>query len=207
MVAPTSSKNTRAEGPHSRSARIARPTWPSRFTAIAAGLLALAAPYEIGQAADSLATPIAGRQAEALWPIELQLELVALPASSNAGAASIETRAAVVPDGHRSSFTTAVRTPQGQRTFTLWVVPRHHPAGAVELEWDLEVAEATYRGSTVGEYVLHRLQLGPRPPLDEAQLKIARSDIVSTRGRPYTQVVEIGTQRYEIRIFAQSLRG
>ena len=171
--------------------------------------MAAAAPYEVGHAADSLATPIATRQDETLWPIELELELVALPSAESdpAREAPLATRASVVPDGHRSNFTAAVRTPQGQRTFTLWVVPRHHPAGAVELEWDLEVSEATYRGLSVGEYVLHRLQLGPRPPLDEAQLKIARSDIVSTRGRPYSEVVEIGTQRYEIRIFAQSLRG
>jgi hypothetical protein len=154
-------------------------------------------------AADSLATPIAGPQAEALWPIELALEIAAV----DGGTPASETRTAVVPDGHRSSFTSALRTPNGQRTFSLNVVPRHHPGGAVELEWDLEVAEATYRGLTVGTYLLHRLQLGPRPSLDEPRLKIARSDIVSTHGQAFTEVVEIGTQRYEIRIFAQSLRG
>jgi hypothetical protein len=157
------------------------------------------------QAADSLATPITATQAEALWPIELEMEISAL--DGGAAASPLANRAAVVPDGHRSSFTSAVRTPRGQLTFALSVVPRHHPGGAVELEWDLEVAEATYRDLSVGTYLLHRLQLGPRPPLDDPHLKIARSDIVSTRGQSFTEVLEIGTQRYEIRIFAQSLRG
>lgn len=200
--------NTRGRASHSQSPRVTRPAWRSTFTAVAAGLLLLGAPLQVSRAADSLATPIAGRQAEALWPIELELEISTLgSAPPRARPAPLASRAAVVPDGHRSSFTSSIRTPQGQRTFTLSVVPRHHPAGAVELEWDLEVAEATYQELSVGEYLLHRLQLGPRPPLEQPHLKIARSDIVSTRGQAFTEVVEIGTQRYEIRIFARSSRG
>jgi hypothetical protein len=210
MVAPISSRNTHGTRPHSRTIRVSRPSWPSTFTAIAAGLLLLASP--VSRAADSLATPIAGPHAEALWPIELELEISQLDALEGgaprvAPRAPLASRATVVPDGHRSRFTSSVRTSRGQHTFTLSVVPRHHPGGAVELEWDLEVAEATYRELSVQEYLLHRLQLGPRPSLEQPYLKIARSDIVSTRGQAFTKIVEIGTQRYEIRIFAQSLRG
>jgi hypothetical protein len=60
----------------------------------------------------------------------------------------------------------------------------------------------------VSEYVLHRLRMGPTAPrLGPKRLEVARSDIVSTMGEPIAETVEIDGHTYEIRIFAQALRG
>jgi hypothetical protein len=178
---------------------------------LAAGFVLGVVPVGSAWATDSLATPITGSLAEELWPIEVEIEILPLRLKKRPGmppeAIPMPARTVVVADGHRVAFTSSVRTPHGQRTFDLSVVPRHHPEGAVELEWDLEVTESAYEQASVGEYLLHRLQLGPRPELDAPALKIARSDIVSTRGEPFTEILDIGGEAYEIRVFARSLRG
>jgi hypothetical protein len=49
--------------------------------------------------------------------------------------------------------------------------------------------------------------MGPQLRLGEELLKIARSDIVETRGERFVQRFRIGADAYEIRIHARSLRG
>lgn len=188
-------------------AALSRKPW----VGLAAGIVLAGTPLSASKAADSLATPITGHRAEELWPIEVELEIVPLRVGPRPAPTSESTplphRSIVVPDGNRVSFSGSIWTPRGQQTFELSVVPRHHPDRVVELEWDLEVAEATYRELSVGRYLLHRLQLGPRPPLEDPILKIARSDIVSTRDERFERSVQIGEDLFEIRIFARSLRG
>ena len=183
-------------------------------------------------ATDSLAVPISQAMAEASFPVRVQIEIVPTDAADDsagpteAATNEIETdhdtdgdtdgdndgtplpkRTIVVPDGHRLSFNTSVRRPHGRVDFDLQVVPRAHPQGAIELEWDLLVSEAKFRPMDVGGYVMHRLQLAGEPELGPAALSIARSDIVSTTGETFVEEVEIGDESYEIRILAESLRG
>lgn len=174
-------------------------------------------------ATDSLSIPISQAMAEASFPVRVQIEIVALDVATDEGQAveavdvpvqteeldetPLPKRTVVVPDGHRLSFNTSVRRPQGRVDFDLQVVPRAHPQGAIELEWDLLVSEAKFRPMGVGGYVMHRLQLAGEPELGPAALSIARSDIVSTTGETFVEEVEIGDESYEIRILAESMRG
>ena len=177
-------------------------------------------------ATDSLSIPISQAMAEASFPVRVQIEIVALDVETDDGQAveavqavdvpaetdeldetPLPKRTIVVPDGHRLSFNTSVRRPHGRVDFDLQVVPRAHPQGAIELEWDLLVSEAKFRPMGVGGYVMHRLQLAGEPELGPAALSIARSDIVSTTGETFVEEVEIGDESYEIRILAESMRG
>lgn len=161
----------------------------------------LASPVD---ASDSLATPITTEMAGEIWPLELEVEIRDLSASSGT---ALPHKSVVVPDGHRTSWASSVWTPAGQRFFELDVVARHHPRDSVELEWDVVVSRAPVLPMDLGEYVLHRLQLGPKPRLGPKQVEVARSDIVSTMGDRISETVEIGGETYEIRILAHSLRG
>jgi|GEM_PF-1535485 len=199
-------------------------------SALAASVcLGLVASPTPATATDSLAIPISQAMAEASFPVRVQIEIVALDAPAEdlqAGEAvqavqavqpveetneleetPLPKRTVVVPDGHRLSFNTSVRRPHGRVDFDLEVVPRAHPQGAIELEWDLLVSEAKFRPMGVGGYVMHRLQLAGEPELGPAALSIARSDIVSTTGETFVEEVEIGDESYEIRILAESMRG
>jgi hypothetical protein len=176
----------------------------SRF---ALALSTLAAAFVLAPsvgASDSLATPITTEMAGELWPLEVEVEIRDL---SLAPAAALPHKSVVVPDGHRTSWASSVWTPAGQRFFELDVVARHHPRDSVELEWDVVVSRAPVLPMDVGEYVLHRLHLGPKPRLGPRQVEVARSDIVSTMGDRISETVEIGGKTYEIRILAHSLRG
>ena len=165
-------------------------------------------------AGNSLATPITGRQVYELFPIEVQAEIVKVSASAHetrsarlrAGVVPLTTDTVQVADGHHMQFSSVVRTPRGLRRFELRLVARHHP-DSVELEYDLEVSDADYVQIDVGDYLLHRLRMGPRLELDDELLKIARSDIVETRGERFVQRFHVGADTYEIRINARSLRG
>ena len=189
-------------------------------SALAASMLASPAP---ATATDSLSIPISQAMAEASFPVRVQIEIVALDGDTDDGQAveavdvpaeaeeldetPLPKRTIVVPDGHQLSFNTSVRRPHGPVDFDLQVVPRAHPQGAIELEWDLLVSEAKFRPMGVGGYVMHRLQLAGEPELGPAALSIARSDIVSTTGETFVEEVEIGDESYEIRILAESMRG
>ena len=189
-------------------------------SALAASMLASPAP---ATATDSLSIPISQAMAEASFPVRVQIEIVALDGDTDDGQAveavdvpaeaeeldetPLPKRTIVVPDGHQLSFNTSVRRPHGRVDFDLQVVPRAHPQGAIELEWDLLVSEAKFRPMGVGGYVMHRLQLAGEPELGPAALSIARSDIVSTTGETFVEEVEIGDESYEIRILAESMRG
>lgn len=172
--------------------------------------LGLAAPSPAVGAANSLATPITAELAEELWPVQVGVEIVAVaPPAADAplAAAVLPSRAVTVPDGNRVSFSRAVWTPRGRRAFTVDVAAHQHPRGEIEIEWDLVVEDAPYETVSVGEYVLHRLRFGPRPGVGPERVRVSRADIVTTRGEPHLETVEIDGQKYEVRVFALSMRG
>ena len=178
-----------------------------------AGVLALTALLSTpATAADSLSTPIARDGREALWPVEISVEIIALPppdvdsTETPARPQPLPARTVVVPDGHRLRFASVVRTPRGRRTFDFAVVARRHPE-TVELEWDLLVEDALYRRSGIPRYLLHRLRLLGPPEVRPSVVRYLRADIVDTRESPYRDIIEVGDQRYEIRLFARALRG
>ncbi len=186
--------------------------------ALVVAMVGFAAPGHARAAAtaNSLATPITGREVQELWPIEVRVEVVkVLPqgqarrASSTGQATStvpLPSQTIVVPDGHPMRFSSVVRTGKGQRRFELQLVARHHPQ-SIELEYDLEVSESAYRKIGVADYLLHRLRLGTRMELEEENLKIAKSDIVSTRNKGFTRRIRVDGDVYEIRVFADTTRG
>lgn len=175
---------------------------------LGAGFL-LSLPPAQARATDSLSTPITGEEVRELWPLEVGLQIVPVSEEEEEPIAEIPvpTRSVVVPDGSAVHFTSVVETSSGTRQFDLEVTARHHPGDAVELEWDLSVLDSRYRPVSWSGYLLHRLRLGPDLELQDPRLKIARSDIVSTTGEPFAQIVDIDGETYEIRIFAQTTRG
>ncbi|MCA9711359.1 MAG: hypothetical protein KDK70_36305, partial [Myxococcales bacterium] len=139
---------------------------------------------------------------------EVAVEIIAL--DDDAGAEPVvlmPTRAITVPDGSRVSFSHAIWTPRGRRGFAVDVVARQHPRGELEIEWDLLVEDAPYQSVTVGDYLLHRLRFGPRPAIGPQLTRVSRADIVTTRGEPHVETVQIDGSKYEIRVFALSVRG
>lgn len=155
-------------------------------------------------ASDSLSIPITSELAAEVWPLEVEVEIRDV---GELEGEPLPRKSVVIPDGHRSSWVSAVWTPSGRRFFELDVVARHHPGDQVELEWDVVVSRAGVLPMDVGAYVLHRLQLGPKPRLGPRQVEVARSDIVSTMDGSISERLQIGDQTYEIRILAHSLRG
>lgn len=188
----------------------------------AAWLAALALGTTAGPAvaADSLATPITAELQQALWPVEVGLQIVAIADPGNLGVdpklgpepepepiVLVPTDVVTVPDGHRLSFSHAIRTPRGRRNFEVDIAARQHPRDQMEIEWDLVVEDAPYQTMSVSDYLLHRLRWGPRPEVDEPIIRVSRADIVTTRGEPHVETLEIDGAKYEIRIFALSVRG
>lgn len=182
-----------------------------RFLAAACfAALSLAGAAGPAAAADSLAIPITAQMQQALFPVQVGVEIVAVgpplggpPSTSHVMPAN----AVTVPDGNQVSFSRAVWTPRGRRAFAIDVVAHQHPGGTVEIEWDLLVEDAPYETVSVGEYLLHRLRFGPRPGVGPEQVRVSRADIVATQGEPHMETVEIDGQKYEIKIFALSVRG
>lgn len=165
------------------------------------------------RAADSLATPITAELQQALWPVDVGVEIVALtpppPSPAVTGPTTVmPVRTVTVPDGNRVSFSHSVWTPRGRRAFAVDVAAHQHPRDEMEIEWDLVVEDAPYETVSVGEYLLHRLRFGPRPEVGPELCRISRADIVTTRGgEPHVEEVEIDGAKYEIRVFALSVRG
>jgi len=173
----------------------------------AAGLLVGApAPAADSSAAASLSTPITGRPLTELWPIAVEVQIVRL-ADDTTPERVVLLHEAQIPDGHTMALDSTVRTPTGRRQFAMELVARNHPGDEIELEWALDVSEATYRATGWSGYVLHRLQLAPTLELGEQVLKIARADIVATAGEPVFERVTIDGEDHEIRMFARSRRG
>lgn len=174
-------------------------------TLLACSAIASIVPHDVG-ARESLATPITGRDLSQLWPISVEVEIVRLGDADLPQRTMLPRQRARVPDGHRFELASAVRTSRGRRHFSIDVVARHHP-DAVELEWNLEVRESNYRTIGVGQYLLHRMQLADVLELEEPGLRIARADIVTTRGETVRERVVIDGEVHEIRIIARSARG
>jgi hypothetical protein len=185
-----------------------------RFLASACfAALALAGAAGPAAAADSLAIPITAQMQQELFPVEVGVEIVAVgpplggPASTAHTVHVMPESAVTVPDGNKVSFSRAIWTPRGRRAFALDVVAHQHPGGTIEIEWDLLVEDAPYETVSVGEYLLHRLRFGPRPGVGPEVVRVSRADIVATQGAPHIETVEIDGQKYEIRLFALSVRG
>lgn len=177
----------------------------------AGGLLALALAGFAGPAvgANSLATPITSELQQPLWPLEVGVQIVTADdeAAEHAPIEAMPFRSVTVPDGQPVSFASGIWTPRGRLDFTVAVAAHQHPREQVEVEWDLIVEDAPYEQVSVGDYLLHRLRFGPRPDVGPKRVRASRADIVAVRGEPHVQSVEIDGQKYEIRIFALSVRG
>jgi hypothetical protein len=165
----------------------------------------LAAPGDRARV-NSLSIPMFGDRSEALWPLQIGLEIV-----SESGELVVPRRDLVVSDGQHTIFSEVVATPKGTHAFELELVARHHAGDAIELEYDLFVRQARFQGLTWTNYLLHRLSLAPRPQLGPDALAAARADIVETRERAdepaHRQTLTVDGDRYEIRLYAASLRG
>lgn len=180
------------------------------FLAASLAAFALAGTAGPAAAANSLATPITSELRQELWPVELAVEIIAVgpPLGGDRPTERImPSNPVTVPDGNRVSFSRAVWTPRGRRAFAVDVVAHQHPRGEIEIEWDLLVEDAPYETVSVGDYLLHRLRFGPRPAVGPEQVRVSRADIVTTRGEPHVETVEIDGQKYEIHVFALSVRG
>lgn len=156
---------------------------------------------------DSLSRPLFSDRSEALWPLQVGLEVVAL----GTGELVVPRRELVVSDGQHTIFSEVIATPRGTQGFDLELVARHHADDAIELEYDLRVRQARFTDLSWTDYLLHRLALGPRPDVGPDALAAARADIVETREHAddpaHSQTVDVDGQRYEIRLYAASLRG
>jgi hypothetical protein len=193
-------------GPHRRPQR-QRTAGLALALALATAMLAAPAIAPANETrASSLATPITGRPLTELWPLRVEVQIVRL-ASDGAPERVVLEHAARVPDGHAIAIDSTIRTARGRRQFAMEIVARNHPADDIELEWTLDVADSTYRAVGWSGYVLHRLQLGDALELGEQVLVIARADIVTTSGGVARKRIAIGEENYEIRMFAQALRG
>jgi hypothetical protein len=154
-------------------------------------------------AADSLSIPLFGDRSEALWPIEVGMEVVDV----TTGEIVVPRHDLVVADGQHTTFSEVVATPRGQQAFELALTVRHHAEGAIEFEYELAVREARFEDLTWSDYLLDRLDLAPRPVLGPVGLAAARADIVETKRETLQEQVVVGGDRYEIRLHARSLRG
>ena len=170
------------------------------------GALALCAAFALPSTADAdnLSVPIFSDQREALWPVEVTMEIVPL-----SDGVSIDTpvHRIVVADGQHLDFEDVIRTPVGQCSFDVRVVARHHANDKVEVEYDLRVAEARYEDMSWSDYLLHRLNLAPRPEVGPSLLSVARADIVSGARETHLERIEVGGESFEVRISARSMRG
>lgn len=162
------------------------------------------AEHASGAGGSTFATSMFGDEREALWPIDLQVEI--LPVDAEDDEQRVHRRVAIT-DGQWTSLSHVVETPQGLDRFEIELTAHHHAQSAIEIEYDLSVIETPYERTTVADYLLYRLSLGPAPILGEPALKAARADIVTTRGTPVLSTVTIGERRYEVRLSANRLRG
>ncbi|MCA9655352.1 MAG: hypothetical protein H6712_22220 [Myxococcales bacterium] len=173
---------------------------------LALGLATTSSPV---RGANSLAVPITSELRQELWPVEIGVEIATADDEERPDAPIeiLPLRTVTVPDGHPVSFSSAIWTPRGRLDFEVEVAAHQHPREAMEIEWDLQVDGAAYETVSVGEYLLHRLRFGPRPDVGPQQVRASRADIVTVRGEPHLETVEIDGERYEIRIVALSVRG
>jgi hypothetical protein len=180
----------------------------SLIGSVFAGLVAATTltPASAATPGHSLSVPMFGDRSEALWPLQVGLEVV-----DAAGVVVVPRRELVVADGQHTIFSEVISTPRGSHAFELELVARHHARDAIELEYDLLVRQARFASLNWTDYLAYRLSLGPRPQLGPGAVAAARADIVEThenRDDPaHTQVIAVDGARYEIRLYATSLRG
>lgn len=156
---------------------------------------------------ESFTAPMFGDRSETLWPLEVGVEILALSPGAGHAKTVIPLRQRSIADGQHFFFTEVVDTPRGQRSFRIEVVARYHGGDKIELEYDLVVRQARFAELTWGDYLLHRLALGPRPELGPEVLAAARADIVETVGEVHGRRFSVDGDLYEIRLQAKSMRG
>ena len=149
-------------------------------------------------------TSLFADQSDALWPIEVDVEIAPLDAHVEHDPF---VHRQVVSDGHKVRVAHVFRSGRGLHDLQVEVVPRRHAGRVVELEYDLSVRESAYERVTLGEYVLHRLNLGPGPEVEPPAVRSVKADIVSVQDRPHTVLLEVGAVRYEVRLGAATVRG
>lgn len=203
MVDAIATSNTHSLRTRLRLARLLqRGLVGSVFAALMAGTSAASATAP----GHSLSVPMFGDRSEALWPLQVGLEIV-----DAQGQVVVPLRELVVIDGQHTVFSEVISTPRGSHAFELELVARHHARDAIELEYDLLVRQARFASLTWGDYLMHRLSLAPRPQLGPGAIAASRADIVETREREHepahTQVIAVDGARYEVRLYATSLRG
>lgn len=203
MVHAIATSNTHSLRTRLRLARLLqRGLVGSVFAALMAGTSAASATTP----GHSLSVPMFGDRSEALWPLQVGLEIV-----DAQGQVVVPRRELVVSDGQHTIFSEVISTPRGSHAFELELVARHHARDAIELEYDLLVRQARFASLTWGDYLMHRLSLAPRPQLGPGAIAASRADIVETREREHepahTQVIAVDGARYEVRLYATSLRG
>ncbi len=154
------------------------------------------------QASDSLSRSIFADESDALWPIEVSMQIVPV----DLGDEFAERTAMTVEDGHSTQLSTVQDAPTGRHTFEVDVVARHHARDRVELEYDLTVHEARYAQVSPTSYLWHRLELGSGPGLEPSRIRAVRADIVSLHGDTHIESVTIGRRQYEVRLSAASTR-
>jgi hypothetical protein len=161
----------------------------------------------LARGTDVLGTPVTLDESARLWPFEVSLEIVGPGVVQRPG----PRRGVNVPDGKETTMDHVVWTPTGERRFQLAVTPRHHVGGMVELEWELRVSEAAYvfEGGLDAwrAYVVHRLALGPKPPLGPTLVRAVEADIVAVRGGVLEHSIRVGQDIYDVRLSARSTRG
>ena len=147
-----------------------------------------------------------GDEREALWPMQVGVEVATVD-----GDVVVPLRDVVVAHGQHTMFAEVIEAPRGSHAFELELVARHHFGDAIELEYDLHIRQAHFESLTWGNYLLHRMSLAPRPQVGEDALAAARADIVEIQEQPsepaHRQLVTVEGQRYEIRLYAETLRG
>ena len=161
------------------------------------------------QAQDTLSVALFSDESQALWPVELQLEIVHLNPHQSSDVESVEISAerVIAMDGELINFRHQIRTSQAECSFELKVVARHHANQEMEIEYDLQAREARYQPMGWSDYLLHRLNLNARLELGPNRLSVARADIVTGTAKTHTEIITVGGEDFELRLFARSLRG
>ncbi len=154
------------------------------------------------QRAPSLSVALFSGEAEALVPMQLEIQVVDLEAEE-----AVMVRSVVAGDGQSLAFDQVVPTNEGERIFRVQTTPRMHIGDRIELDWELEVHEADFAGLDWESYLLHRFNLGPRPGVDAPQLRVARADIVEIGAEAYEARFELEGRAFLLRMGARPAAG
>ncbi len=183
-------------------------------TCVLVGSLARA---DVGEA---FGISIFSEQSQALWPIQLDVSIARLDTEHE----PIEFAPVFVRHGASTRFVQGLAEPSGPREISISLVPRHHARQHVELEIDVVVRDheaapkpagcataaddqgvATLTHNALG-VTCPEVSVGARVPT-LSRTRAIRADLVSVpSGSGHSISIDLGTERYEIRIGAKSTR-